>query len=195
MSAKIKRLLAKHGCPLPYHAVRTCFLGAIATPRDASPIATIRSIWDGQLPPADTISDLNTLLNLLMMTLWNGLTKHQKRDQPFRLQPLTTKATRASVRRLAITRQEELDGFVDGLFGPFDDIELPQRATEAMDLLGDMRALFYASHASLDAYPDQTSKTELTKTIRNLNNLSRIAEKEMHTVVVVCSSARKARIN
>ena len=108
------------------------------------------------------------------------------------LSPLTTKATKASIRRLAITRQEELDGFIDGLFGPHDDIELPEPANKGMDLLGDMRALFYASHSSLDEHAHQSDKAELTKTVKNLNNLTKIAEEELHTVVVACANARRA---
>ena len=42
---RIRELLRAHDCPTPFHAVRTRFLGNIATPRlDASPIETIKEV-------------------------------------------------------------------------------------------------------------------------------------------------------
>ena len=39
----VRALLARYVCPIPFHAVRTRFLGNIATPKlDASPVQTIK---------------------------------------------------------------------------------------------------------------------------------------------------------
>ena len=39
----VRALLARYACPIPFHAVRTRFLGNIATPKlDASPVQTIK---------------------------------------------------------------------------------------------------------------------------------------------------------
>ena len=42
----VRALLARYACPIPFHAVRTRFLGNIATPKlDASPVQTIKNLW------------------------------------------------------------------------------------------------------------------------------------------------------
>lgn len=47
----VRVLLAKHGCPVPFHAVRTRFLGNIATPAlSASPLWIVKGLWGGELP-------------------------------------------------------------------------------------------------------------------------------------------------
>ena len=47
----VRALLEKHGCPVPFHEVRTRFLGNIATPElSASPVQIIRDLWGGELP-------------------------------------------------------------------------------------------------------------------------------------------------
>src|SRR3546814_4180097 len=53
-------LLAKHECPVPFHEVRTRFLGNIATPAiSASPLQIIKDLWGGELPPFDSIEEVN----------------------------------------------------------------------------------------------------------------------------------------
>mgnify|MGYP006191887873 CR=1 FL=1 len=57
-------LLAKHECPVPFHEVRTRFLGNIATPAiSASPLQIIKDLWGGELPPFDSIEEVNELLD------------------------------------------------------------------------------------------------------------------------------------
>src|SRR6186997_339938 len=82
----VRALLDKHGCPVPFHKVRTRFLGNIATPElSASPLQIIKDLWGGELPVFDSIDELNELMGALVEGLWNDLTRHQKRSQPFRL--------------------------------------------------------------------------------------------------------------
>jgi hypothetical protein len=94
----------------------------------------------GELPAVDTIETLNRILELLVMGLWNDLTRHQKRSEPFRLTRLSFSEDREGLSRLARIRIEELDGFADGLFGPDDELDLPDRAHASMDRLGELRA-------------------------------------------------------
>ena len=42
------------------------------------------------------------------------------------------------LRRLRHMRMEELEGFIDGLFGDEEVIDLPERATAALDNLGEI---------------------------------------------------------
>jgi hypothetical protein len=45
----VKALIEKHGCPVPFHDVRTRFLGHIATPElSASPLQMIQDLWGGE---------------------------------------------------------------------------------------------------------------------------------------------------
>lgn len=68
-------LLEKHACPVPFHEVRTRFLGNIATPEmSASPLRIIKDLWGGELPVFDSMDDLNELLDALVQGLWNELT-------------------------------------------------------------------------------------------------------------------------
>jgi hypothetical protein len=41
---------------------------------------------------------------------------------------------------VALTRRQELDGFVEGLFGGQEHIDLPERAHRALNSLSEMRA-------------------------------------------------------
>ncbi len=92
-----KALLAKHACPVPFHAVRTRFLGNIATPEmSVSPVQIIKDLWGGELPAFDSMEEFNDLLEALVQGLWNELTRHQKRSQPFRLTRTSMDATAAN---------------------------------------------------------------------------------------------------
>ena len=63
----VRALLARYACPIPFHAVRTRFLGNIATPKlDASPVQTIKSLWGGKLPEFDDMAAVNELFEALM---------------------------------------------------------------------------------------------------------------------------------
>lgn len=81
-----RALLEKHDCPVPFHAGRTRFLGHVASPViSVSPLQIIKDLWGDEQPPFDSIDDLNLLLDALVQGLWDDLTRHQKRSQPFRL--------------------------------------------------------------------------------------------------------------
>ena len=41
----IRRLLEKYSCPVPYHEVRTRFLGSIATPVPVQPLQIVKDLW------------------------------------------------------------------------------------------------------------------------------------------------------
>ncbi len=188
---RIRELLRAHGCPTPFHAVRTRFLGNIATPRfDASPIEAIKALWSGTLPDFEDMGDANALFQGLM-SFWNHLAKHQSRSKPFRLLRLPSKPTYDDLLEFCRTRTEELEGFVDGLFAGDEKIDLPERAVEGMEALGEINALL---HGVLDLLedPDQSSTDrELGETLRNVKELTGIAEKEIHAVILSCVRARR----
>jgi len=77
---EVRALLDRHQCPVPFHEVRTRFLGNIATPAlSASPIKIVEGLWGGELPVFDSIDDANALIGALLNGLWNRLTRHQDR--------------------------------------------------------------------------------------------------------------------
>ena len=194
-AARIRALLDRYACPTAFPVVRTRFLGNIATPRlHASPVQAITNLWGGQLPTFDTAAAAKELFDALV-GLWNALATHQSDGTPFRLTRLATQAEPEDLRRLCRTRIGELDGFIDGLFGDEEAIELPERAHEALEHLGEITAML---HGIIELLGRQTapppSADDVAGTLRNVRELSRIAEQELHAVVPACTRARQHRL-
>ena len=188
---RIRQLLDEYGCPTPFHAVRTRFLGNIASPRfDASPIQAIKDLWGGELPQFEEIDGVNALFKDLM-SLWNHLAQHQSRSKPFRLVRETTQPAREDVARYCRVRQEEIQGFFDGLFGADEEVDLPERAAEGMEHLGENTAMFEAARDLCNDLSKEAEPRTLKETIRHLQTLSRIVEKDIHAIVLACVRARR----
>ena len=67
---EVRLLLDRYKCPIPFHEVRTRFLGNIASPvMSASPIETVKGLWGGELPPLDDINAANELIGALVMAM------------------------------------------------------------------------------------------------------------------------------
>jgi hypothetical protein len=140
---EVRTLLGRYRCPVPFHAARTRFLGDIASPvMSASPLDAAKALWGGELPEFDSLDAVNELLRILVMGLWNRLSRHQERSAPFRLVRIEIPETREGPADVALIRREELDGFVEGLFGQEQSFELPERAHRALDALSELRAIF-----------------------------------------------------
>jgi hypothetical protein len=172
--------------------VRTRFLGNIASPNVSdSPSKVVQDLWGGELPTFDAIDEANELIGTLVMGLWNRLTRHQDRSAPFRLLRMQAAPTRASLAALAQTRRQELDGFIEGLLGHEEMIDLPTRAHRGLDDLGHMRALFDAVVVLIvdDAKP--VTDQDMETTLRHLWEMTRNAEHEIHAVVLACTRARR----
>jgi hypothetical protein len=188
----VKALLEKHACPVPFHEVRTRFLGNIATPEmSASPLQIIKNLWGGELPVLDSIDELNELLDALVQGLWNDLTRHQKRSQPFRLTRTPMEATAVNLGLYGRIRLEELDGFIEGLFNGEDAIDLPERAHEAVGHLSELRAMMAGICELVARDPDADDRTQLDTTFKHLRELTRIMETEIHEAVLSCTRARR----
>jgi hypothetical protein len=99
--------------------VRTRFMGNIASPvMGISPMETVKELWGGKLPEFESMDAVNELFNALVAGLWNRLAEHQSSRHPFKLLRLAVAPTREELKYFALFRQQEVDGFVDGLFGP-----------------------------------------------------------------------------
>jgi len=188
---RVRVLLDRYACPVPFHAVRTRFLGNIASPLPtASPIAAMEELWGGELPTFETIGAANELVGALINGLWNRLTRHQERSAPFRLVRIEVPATRAGLERIALVRREEIDGFVEGLFGKEEALDLPERAHRAMTALSEARAILEGARA-LAADPTKPASAEsVAGTIPRIREMTRVVEREMHEAVLACKRAR-----
>ena len=80
------------------------------------PIETIKSLWGGELPEFDNLEAVNELFET-MMSLWNELARHQSGTKPVRLARMAVTPDPDELRHLCQIRTEELEGFIDGLFG------------------------------------------------------------------------------
>jgi hypothetical protein len=113
---QIRALLDLYKCPVPFHQVRTRFLGYIASPiMSVSWIKIVHDLWGGELPPSVAIHE-GELIGALVLGLWNRLLIHEDRSSPFRLWRMETAPTRAGLADLALMRRQELDGFIEGFF-------------------------------------------------------------------------------
>jgi hypothetical protein len=187
-----RALLEKHACPVPFHEVRTRFLGNIATPlMSTSPLQIIKDLWGGELPVFDSMDDLNELLDALVQGLWNELTRHQKRSQPFRLTRTPMDATAANLGLYGRIRLEELDGFIEGLFNAEEAIDLPERAHHAVGHLAELRAMMAGLCDLVARDPEADDRAQLDTTFEHLRELTRIMETEIHEAVLSCTRARR----
>lgn len=187
----IRRLLEKYSCPVPYHEIRTRFLGSIATPVPVQPLQIVKDLWGGELPEFESMDAVNELIGALINELWNSLTRHQKRTDPFRLTRTTSGSTCQELADLAQLRRQELDGFVEGLFAGQDRIDLPEKASSALDTLGEIRAMMTGI---CELAKDDTKAAEagdLDQTFNHVRELTLIIEKEINIVVLDCTRARR----
>ena len=193
---EVRALLDRYRCPVAFHAVRTRFLGDIASPvMSASPLDAVKALWGGEFPEFDSLDAVNELLRTLVMGLWNRLSRHQERSAPFRLVRIEIPETREGLARIALIRREELDGFVEGLFGKEQSLELPERAHRALDALSELRAIFDGLHELAGNPTKPVTSDDIAQTRRNVRELTKIGEREIHEVVLSCTRARRQLLN
>ena len=88
-------------------------------------MARLAQAWGGELPEFASAAEVEEVMHVLMQGLWNRLAEHQSTRNPFRLPRFEVAATRQALHDLARMRAQELQGFVDGLFGSEDEMLLP----------------------------------------------------------------------
>ena len=193
---QVRALLERYKCRVPFHEVRTRFLGNIATPdMSASPMRVVEDLWGGELPVFDNMDEAKELIGALVAGLWNSLTRHQDRNSPFRLIRVETAPTREGLASLALMRRQELDGFVEGLFGREEAVDLPERAHRSLDMLGEMRAMFAAVHEVATDLSKPANDKSMETTLKHMREMTKNAEHEMHAVVLSCKRARKQMLD
>ena len=176
-----------------FHAVRTRFLGNIATPATQStPMDTVAALWGGHMPVFESLDATNgELIGALVMGLWNRLTRHQERSAPFRLTRIEVPVTREGMSRLALVRREELENFIEGLFGDHESLDFPERAHKALGVLAETRAMLEGVRELADDPIKPAAPADIASTLGHLREFTRIAEHEMHELVLSCTRARR----
>ena len=157
----------------------------------ASVLAEIDAWKDAPVWTPQTIEAANELVGALVMGLWNRLSRHQDRNAPFRLTRIETEATREGLAALAMLRRQELEGFVEGLFGKEEALDLPERAHRGLGMLSEMRALFEGAEAVARDETKPGTVRDMEKTLRLLRQMTRDAERELHAVLLSCARARR----
>ena len=122
------------------------------------------------------------------------MTHHQDRASPFRLLRIETALTREGLAALALMRRQELDGFVAGLFGRSDAIDLPERAGRSLNELAEMRAAFVAVFDVVSDETKSATERDMETTLRHMGDMTKGAEHEMHVIVMACARARKQKL-
>lgn len=166
-------------------------MGDIASPRlNASPLGALARIWGGEIPVFDSEQDLQELVNTLVQGLWNRLADHQSSRDPFRLTRFEVLPTRQALRHLAVLRAQELKGFVDGLFGPEEEMLLPQKAHDAVEALSDLYSMFSGAAELLDDESKPAAQHELKDLLRNFQKLTISADELINKAVQSCKRSR-----
>lgn len=187
-----RMLLSNYGCPVPFHAVRTRFLGNIATPGlSVSPIRVVEGLWGGQLPVFENVDEANELIQTLVNGLWNDLTRHQKRRYPFRLTRVPLEPTAENLGDYCRIRLDELDGFIEGLFNGEKAIDLPERAHIAIGHISELRSMMAGICDLPSRAPDAEDPTQLKMMFKQLRELTRIMETEINEAVFSCARGRR----
>jgi hypothetical protein len=157
----------------------------------ASPIAVVKNLWGGELPEFESLDAVNELIGVLVNGLWNSLTRHQKRSEPFRLVPPTVQETRVGLAQLALIRRQELDGFFEGLFNGADEQDLPEKASASLNTLGEVRAMIARVNQIASDASKPAELSDIATTMKHVRELSRIAENEINRIVLDCTRARR----
>ena len=155
----------------------------------------MKNLWGGQLPEFESLDAVNELIGILINGLWNSLTRHQRRSDPFRLVRTSVPETRAGLAELALIRRQELDGFIEGLFGGADELDLPAKASSALDTLGEVRAMIAGVQQVASDASKPSELSDIATTMKHLRELTRIAENELNRVVLDCTRARRQLMN
>ncbi len=192
---EVLALLARHHCPTPLHALRTLLLGAIASPRmELSPMTPLAQAWGGELPEFASAEEVEEVMRVIVQGLWNRLSEHQNARTPFRLPRFEVLPTRPALLDLARMRAQELKGFVDGLFGTDDELLLPQKAHEAVVALAELHAMFDGAAGLLADDMKPAPEQELKGLLRNLQQMTIVADEQINKAVQSCKRSRGQRL-
>src|SRR5215469_4147700 len=123
-----------------------------------------------------------------------GFRRHQDRNAPFRLTRIETEATREGLAALAMLRRQELEGFVEGLFGKEEALDFPERAHRGLGALREMWALFEGAEAVARDQTKTGTVRDIEKTLGLIRQMTKGAEHEIHAILLSCARARRQMV-
>ncbi len=187
----VRRLLKKYDCPLPLHQIRAQFMGAIASPIDTvNPSLEIQTLWDGHAPDFASMAAANEFMQVLVMGLWNRLTKHFGSDDPFVLIDNQLEPTEKGVKDYAKVRFEELQGFLAGFFQGEESVHLSEDIADCLDVIDDLIMMF-GGIARLSKESRAVTLDEIQDLIGKLSELTAIAQREINQIITICAAQRR----
>lgn len=119
---------------------------------------------------------------------------HQDEDHPYRLMTIPARTTRESLACLAETRAEELEGFLTGVFGEQERLEVPEPLGESLDTLMELDGIFSGMQALLEDPEKPASTKDLEGLRKQFTELTAIAEQEIHAIVVEARVLREQEL-
>jgi hypothetical protein len=117
--------------------------------------------------------------------------RHQARNAPFRLLRTDIPATREGLGQIALVRRQEIDGFLESLFGGDREIDLTERAQRSLKVPSEIRGMLESARGLAVDWTKPASSDDIADTIRNIGKLTTIAEREMHATVLSCARPRR----
>jgi hypothetical protein len=138
---------------------------------------------------------VNVLLRILAMRLWNRLSQHQGTKRPVPIGSRQDPGDQGGLAHIPLIRREELDRFAEGLFGKEQSLELPEGAYRGLDALSELRAIFDGLCELASNPTKPVTADDIAQTRRNIGELPRVAECEIHEVVLSCTRARRKLLN
>ncbi len=185
--AAFQRLLEKYNCPMPFHVVRMRFLGEIASlDFGASPIKTIESFWDGDLPVFDREEEASAFFQA-MMSLWNRMARHQDGVLVKLFKPKKLREWDDIAAAFRMRAEEIRDGFLVGYSGSGTDQHLPESLEEALHGLREIGERF--EEAAERVQRPQRVEDELS--FDDYRQLLEVRTKEVETLLTAIMRASK----
>jgi hypothetical protein len=157
-------------------------------------MAPLAQAFGGELPEFASSDDVEEVMRVLVQGLWNRLSAHQSARHPFRLPRFEVTPTRQALHNLARVRAQELKGFVDGLFGTEDEMLLPQKAHEAVVAMAELFAMFDGAAGLLADETKPAPVHELKALLRNLQQMTIVADEQINKAMQSCKRARSQRL-
>lgn len=165
----VRKALAEHACPTPFHVVRMRFLGDAATPGvGLGPAKVIESLWPDGLPVFEGEARAKALYGRLL-GLWNHLGRHC-RGVPLKLSPLPRPASWQDVAAALRLRCEEVEAFLTGLtVAGLEDILPPPllKAVTDLDLMRQTLAEIAQRLQAAQGLPEEMSLDDYATLLKN----------------------------
>ena len=117
--------------------------------------------------------------------------RNQEADRPYHLMKPPSRATRPSVAFIAKVREEEFEGFLRGIFGDGEDLQVPELTAQALENLLQMSGTFAGICELLADSSKPASAEDLQGLLDNIAKLTAIAEAEIHDVAMEARMMRE----